>query len=163
MTIPDRQDDKDAVGQLLQLVLDAVVTTFAQANEPLPARQYVTTGMAAVDCDQVTVAGTQLYYGVPGGDPNQPQKCDGPRTCVMTIQIFRKSACNGGPRGTLAPTPEAMTADAMQTSRDGWLLLDSAGNINTGTLNTFYIGDVNLLQPEGEYVGVQLNLTITVP
>lgn len=163
MLIPDRQDDKNAIGALLQIMLDAVVGTFAHENEALPARQYVTIGLPVVDCEQLTVSALQVYYGTPGSDPNAMQRCDGPRTCVVVIQLWRCDASPTGARGTTAPLPADLTKSALQTARDAWILMDSPSEINANTLGTGYMGEVHFLEPQGGYVGVQMNLTITVP
>lgn len=162
-SIPDRQNDIDAVGSLLQRMLEAVIGTYEQANVELPKRRYVTYGLAAADCEQVTVACGQIYNGLPGSDPNQVQRCDGPRTCTMVVTIFRKDACGSGPRGQGVPTPDSLTANALVFARDAWLLLDACKAVDAAGLHTGVISEVSPIDASGGYVGATMNVTITVP
>lgn len=163
MTAPSREDDQDALGQFLLLTLDTVVGVYEHARVDLPPRRYVAYGGVAADCEQLTVQLGQVYAGLPGSDPNVVQRCDGPRTAVMVVQLFRKAPVASGPRGTGAPTADEITASALRSTRDAWLMLDAAGAVDAAGWNTGVMAEVVPIDTSGGYVGVNMTLTAAVP
>lgn len=161
--IPGRDADQEAVGQLLLLALQSIVNVYDHARVPLPDRRYVSYGAVAADCEQLTVQLGQVYPGTPGSDPNVVQRCDGPRTAVLVVQLFRKAPTASGPRGQGAPTPEALTAMALASARDSWLLLDAAHAIDAAGWNTGIISEVSPVDTSGGLVGASMTLTLQVP
>jgi len=163
VTVPDRQHDHDALGELLQLTLDRIVGTFEHARVDVPDRRYIAYGSVVADCEQLTVQLAQLYPGLPGADPSQVARCDGPRTAVLIAQLFRKAPVSSGPRGQGPPTADEITASTIRTVRDVWLMLDSAGAIDGAGWNTGVIAEVSPIDTSGGYIGVSMTLTLTVP
>lgn len=161
MTTPS--SDIDALSEMLFTALESVKSTFEQAHVQLPDRQYIAWGGVAVDCEQVTAQLIQVYPGNPGGDPNQPQRCDGPRTAVIAVQIFRCAPTPTGARA-VAPSPGRLNDSAQELARDAWLLLDSAHVFDAaGSWSSGLIADVSPVEPQGGYVGTTLTLTALVP
>ena len=58
---------------LLDGVLDTLVSVFSSYSVPLPSRQYWTVGEQAIDCEQLTVTLIQIYLGAPGDQASSPQ------------------------------------------------------------------------------------------
>jgi len=163
VTVPNRFNDIEALGQLLQVTLQSVVGTFESARIDVPVRRYIAYGSVVADCEQLTVQLAQLYPGLPGADPSQVARCNGPRTAVLIVQLFRCAPVASGPRGQGAPTSEAISESTLRTVRDVWLMLDSAGAIDAAGWNTGVIAEVSPIDMSGGYIGVSMTLTLTVP
>ena len=163
MTIPGRDNDLDALPQLLRLVLEKAELVFAGAQVELPERRFATFGNTPpVDCEQLSVSLIQLYPGSPGSDPNEVARCDGPRTAVLIVQLVR---CQPGPaaRGGQPPTAAAITAAASLMARDSWILLDVAQAVDAAGWNTGVIASVDPLETQGGFGGAAMTLTLAVP
>lgn len=154
------QDDVDALPNTLHTVLAKIVETFELAGVSLPERRYIWWGGTAHDCDQVTVSVIQFYLGAPGDPAIAPQRCDGPRTLVLSCQVVRKLPLPTGSRVTY-PSAAASSSYAEQRGRDAWLLLE-AGLKQCDIWGVGAIADVNPTEPQGEYQAVSLNLTLPV-
>lgn len=148
---------------LAHTVLDAIVGVYEQAGVDLPARRYVHFGGVAADCEQLTVQVDQLYSGTPGGDANAVQRCNGPRTAVLSVQLFRPEPTQSGTRGG-PPTPEQLDAAARQHLTDAVLLLDAAGEADNqqGQWGTGYIAEVSPVDASGGFVGIAMALSMQV-
>lgn len=162
MTIPGRDDDLEVLPELLQLTLDTLVGTFDQAGVDLPERQYIAFGDVVVDCEQLTVQFQQLVYGPPGGDPNSVQRCDGPRSVSLLVQLFRCVPTTNTPRGG-APTPEAIAASTKTHLRDAWLLMDALAQVDAATWKSGVVGEVSPVSPNGGFAGASLSIMLQVP
>lgn len=163
LPLPGEGADVEILPAYLQLVLDKVVGTFEQAGIELPERRYIAYGDVAADCEQLTVQFQQLYDGSPGGNPNAVQQCDGPRSVVMVVELFRCVPTTAGPRGG-PPSPEAMDASTVIFLKDAWLLLDSADQVSKASgWAPGFIVDVNPISPSGGFAGTRMNLTTLVP
>lgn len=147
------------VGALMQHILDKIVAVFDQAGVSLPERRFLHVGATAHDCEQVSVAFMQMYAGMPGGRIDEPQKCNSPRTTVLTIQVVRKVAMPEG-RAT-PPTAENLTAHTEAKTTDAWLLMDASMTAVDDYIGV--IADVTVTPPQGEYQAVSLNLSVGVP
>lgn len=163
MTLPGRDDDQEVLGQLLLLTLNSVVGVFEQADVELPDRRYISYGAVVADCEQLTVQLAQIYPGLPGADPNQIQHCNGPRTAVLVVQLFRQIPVASGPRGTGPPSPDQLTASALRSVKDVWLLLDGAGAVDAAGWGTGVIAEVSPIDASGGYIGASMTITLTVP
>lgn len=161
MTVPGRGNDLDALPELLQLVLDKLVATFETARVDLPARRYIAFGGVVADCEQLTSQLIQVYPGLPGADPNQVQKCDGPLTAVIVSQLFRKQPASSQ-RGT-PPTASEISAATRVVARDVWLMLEAAHAVDAAGWNTGLIAEVSPIEPQGGLGGCAMTLTLQVP
>lgn len=154
--------DVDSIARVLVTTLDAIVLTFERANVDLPARRYVHFGGTAADCEQLTVQLDQTYLGTPGGDPNALQRCNGPRTCAMSVQLWR-TAPSLGAKGQ-PPSALSLSEAAVSSSRDAWLLLDSLNQIDVDAgWGTGVIAEVSALPPQGNFRGLTMSLVVPVP
>jgi hypothetical protein len=87
------------VAEVAQMLLDGVVSHYADAGEPLPSRRYVAAGGArevAYDCEQVTVALSGIGWG-PSPDRSQGSQRTGTpmaalalRHAVFAVAVVRK-------------------------------------------------------------------------
>jgi hypothetical protein len=148
-------------------VLDAVAGGFEQAGVPLPERRFYSAGTPAIDCECLVVVLRQVYIGPPGDEAARPQRCDGPRTAMLEVQLHR---CVPQPKGPRATKPKDVTIDEYSEQRavDAWLLLDLAPMLDQwegpfapggpGVIATVDAGEV-----QGDYQAMVLNLTIQVP
>jgi hypothetical protein len=150
----------EAVADLMRRVLDEIVAVFEDAGATLPERRYIAVGPQAHDCAQVTVSFMQMYLGLPGQQQETLQRCDVPRSVVLSIQIARPIPAPAA----RASTPRAADISTMTETqtRDAWLLMDAA----LGPIHAFGFGalaDVGMTPPQGGYQAIVLNLITTVP
>ena len=82
-------DDAKNLANMLQGVLDRVITAYDSFNMPLPGRRYYTFGAPAVECEQIAVSFIQMYLGVPGDEATTPRRCHDPRSATLTISVSR--------------------------------------------------------------------------
>lgn len=162
-------EDQTAISRsiitLLQGVLDAVVSTYASAGIDLPDRRYWLLSEPVVDCEQVTVSLMQAYVGPPGDEASLPQRCDAVKTAVMQIQVHRCVPTTSA-RGK-SPTAAAIQGASEALAIDAFLLLDSANALEMWDISNGpglgVIATVEVLQPQGGYQAVLLNLTTAIP
>lgn len=152
------------VKNLLQNVLDSIVSIFDSYDVQLPSRQYWTVGQAAIDCEQLSVSLIQLYLGAPGDQAALPQRCNMPRSAVMTVVLAREIpvvGVNGRP-----PTAEKISEGAEISAVDAWVLMQSINVLDQWEPGTFGIGTIATLDipaPEGGFQAVTMQLTMAVP
>lgn len=152
------------VKAMLDGVLDSVVSIFQSYNVPLPTRQYWTVGEQAIDCEQLTVTLIQLYLGAPGDQASAPQKCNTPRSAVMTVSLAREIPTvgqNGRP-----PSYEKISQAAEISAVDAWVLMESVNLLDQWEPGSFGVGviaTVDIPPPEGGFQLVNMQLTMAVP
>ena len=152
------------VKSLLDGVLDSIVSVFQSHNVPLPTRQYWTVGEQAIDCEQLTVTLIQLYLGAPGDQASAPQKCNMPRSAVMTVSLAREIPTvgqNGRP-----PSYEKISQAAEISAIDAWVLMESINLLDQWEPGSFGVGviaTVDIPPPEGGFQLVNMQLTVAVP
>ena len=158
--------DADAknVVNLLQGLLDRVISTFESYSVPLPGRKYWTVGQEAVDCEQLVVILSQVYLGPPGDQASTPQRCHMPRTAVMTVSLSRAIPSvgqNGRP-----PTAEAIQNAARISAVDAWVMMSSINALDqweAGGYGLGVIATVDVAAPEGGFQTVNMQITMGVP
>lgn len=145
-------------------ILADIETAYGRAGVELPARRYWLMGSPVVDCEQLTLSVVQLYLGPPGDEAATPQRCDAPRTVVLQVQVHRcapVASKTGRP-----PTPEAIAAAAASLSTDALLLLDAAAGLDQWDPlgpGLGVIATVEVIDQQGDFHGVALNLTLAIP
>jgi hypothetical protein len=163
-SIADVSEDALNVKNLLQNVLDTVVSIFESHNVPLPNRRYWNVGQVAIDCEQLSVSLVQIYLGAPGDQASAPQKCNMPRSAVMTILIAREIpvvGVNGRP-----PSAEKISEGAEISAVDAWVLMQSINLLDQWEPGTFGVGTiatVDIPPPEGGFQLVTMQLTMAIP
>ena len=163
-SIADVSEDALNVKNLLQNVLDTVVSIFESHNGPLPNRRYWNVGQVAIDCEQLSVSLVQIYLGAPGDQASAPQKCNMPRSAVMTILIAREIpvvGVNGRP-----PSAEKISEGAEISAVDAWVLMQSINLLDQWEPGTFGVGTiatVDIPPPEGGFQLVTMQLTMAIP
>ena len=161
MTVPVQSGpEMRSIPDYLARVLETVVATFEQAGVPLPDRRYWTVGGVVADCPQLTVHLTQVYKGLPGDDPGEVQRCGGPRTVAMTVQLFRSVPLGNGRQ---PPSTTIIMRDSETSAIDAWLLLDAAEQVDAMGWNTGIMAEVNIAEPAGGLVGLTMMLTAPLP
>lgn len=151
--------DHEVVGALMEQVLEHIVQYFEAAGLEVPGRRYLNVGQTAHDCEQLTVSFQQIYAGAPGDRAETPQKCNSPRSVVLTIQTVRRVALPAG--RTTPPEPQEITDRTKQKTTDAWVMLDAALSLVDDYIGA--IADVTVTNPSGEYQATVLNLTVGVP
>jgi hypothetical protein len=138
---------------LMQGVLERVVSIYESHNVPVPARQYWTMGAPAIDCEQVVVSFVQMYLGAPGDEASTPQRCNVPRSAVLTITVARAIPTVG----QTGRTPTAV---------DSWVLMSSINLLDQWD-DTGYgpgvIATLNSQDAAGGFQTVTLQVTMVVP
>lgn len=160
----DVEEDAFAVSNMMQGILDRVVAVFQSYGVPLPDRQYWTMGTPAVDCAQVAVAFVQLYLGPPGDEASQPQRCNMPRTAVVTITISRQIPIVG--INGKAPSAGKIQDGSVISAVDAWILMSSLNLLDQweeGGYGPGVIATLNAQEPQGGFQSVSMNLTLAVP
>ena len=156
--------DAKNLANLMQNVLNAVITTYTSYTMPLPGRRYYTLGSPAIDCEQVTVSMLQMYIGTPGDEATSPRRCNDPRSVTLLVQVSREVPTvgqNGRP-----PSGDSIQDGAEISAYDAWILLDSASQLDSWEASGFGLGviaTVEVQAPEGGFQTVTLTLTAAVP
>jgi hypothetical protein len=159
--------DSDALNivNMLDGILDKVVSTFQSYSVPLPTKRYWSVGQAAIDCEQLVVTLVQAYLGPPGDQQSRPQRCNVARSAVILVTLAREipvMSVNGRP-----PSPEKITDGAKITAVDSWVLLQSMNLFDQWEGEYGYgvgvIGSVEIPPPEGGFQMVTLQLTMAIP
>jgi hypothetical protein len=164
VSVADVSEEALNVNNLLQNVLDTLVSIFDSYNVPLPNRRYWTVGQAAIDCEQLSVSLIQLYLGAPGDQASLPQKCNMPRSAVMTIVLAREIPVVG--TNGRAPTAEKISEGAEISAVDAWVLMQSINELDQWEPGSFGVGTiatVDIPAPEGGFQAVTMQLTMAVP
>jgi hypothetical protein len=162
--VADVSEDVTNIVDFMDNVLQRIVDTFESYNVPLPARQYWNVGQSAVDCEQLVVTLIQIYLGPPGDQASSPQRCNMPRTAVMTVTIAREIPVvgqNGRP-----PSAEKISQASQISAIDAYTLMQSInlfdvweeGGYGPGVIATADIGE-----PQGGFQLVSLQLTMAIP
>ena len=163
-SIADVSEDALNVKNLLDNILETVVTIFDSYNVPLPSRRYWNVGQVAIDCEQLSVSLIQIYLGPPGDQASMPQRCNMPRTAVMMITIAREIpvvGMNGRP-----PSPQKISEGAEISAVDSWVLMQSLNILDQWEPGTFGVGTiatVDIPPPEGGFQLVTMQLTMAIP
>jgi len=145
-------------------ILERVISVFESYAVPLPSRRYWTVGQSAIDCEQLTMALVQGYLGRPGDQQSQPQKCNMPRSATVLITIAREIpvvSINGRP-----PTAQSITDGAKISAVDAWVFLESLNLMDQWDGVGFgvgVIGSVDIPPPEGGFQLVTMTLTLAIP
>jgi hypothetical protein len=154
-------DDKDDIGNTLDRILFSIEATFEQANVALPERRYFHAGgdgSTVHDCEQLTIAFSQVYQGLPGAQGIEPEKCDAPLSGVFVIELVRcvpdKLYTKG--KQTRVPQPADLSMHAKVQGIDAYLLMQAGllvGNDAFGSM-------VNVVPglPSGAYQAMTMEL-----
>lgn len=150
---------------MLQGVLDRVVDVYANAGVDLPERRYWTLASTPADCEQVVVIFVQAYIGPPGDEATQPQRCDGPMTASLQVQVTRcipTISAKGRP-----PTLEQIQAGAAPLVVDAYVLLRAAAELEQWDAGEGYglgvIATVDAGEPQGGFQAVTMNISMAIP
>jgi hypothetical protein len=150
---------------LLDGVLARVVSIYESYGVPLPMRRYWTMGTPAEDCEQLVVSFVQAYMGLPGDEASRPQKCNMPKSAVMTISLTR-SIPVVGPNGK-APSGDSIQKAAGVSAVDSWVLLDSLRLLDQWDDDYIsgpgVIATVNVPDPQGGFQTVNMQVTMVIP
>lgn len=167
MAIVDISQVDDAalnIVDFLDGVLERVEATFQSFNVPLPSRRYWTVGQTAIDCEQLVVTLVQVYLGPPGDQASAPQRCNMPRTAVLTVTIAREIPVvgqNGRP-----PSAEKITDGSKISAIDAYVLMSSINSLDmweTGGYGVGVIATADITPPEGGFQVVNMQLTMAIP
>lgn len=164
MDITEVSSDSLNLLHMMDGVLEKVCSVFQSYNVPLPARQYWTLGSAVIDCDQVVVSLNSLYLGPPGQSMNEPTRCNMPRTAILTISIARNFPVvgqNGKP-----PSGDKIEQASYSSAIDAWVLMQSLNLFDQwddGSYGLGVIANVDVVEPEGGFQVVNMELTLAVP
>ncbi len=161
----DIDPDAMSVVNLMGGILDRTVAIYASFGVPLPTRRYWTMNTPAIDCEQLVVSFIQLYLGPPGDEASQPQRCNMPRTAVVTITIARAIPVVGS--GGLAPSSSKIQSGAEITAVDAWVLMSAVNSFDqwdeSGYGGPGVIATLNTQEPQGGFQTITLQLTLAVP
>lgn len=160
----DIDPDAFALRDLLQGILDRVVSLYAADNIPIPARQYWTMGTPAIDCEQLVVSFIQMYLGSPGDEASRPQRCNVPRSAVVAISIARAIPVVGMSGG--APKASKIQDGAEILALDAWTLMSSVNLLDQWDETGFGLGVIATLtgqEAAGGFQTTTLQITMAVP
>lgn len=160
----DVDEDAFAVSNMMQGILDRVVSIYQSYGVPLPERQYWTMGTPAVDCAQVAVSFVQMYLGPPGDEANQPQRCNQPRTAVVTVTVSRQIPIVGV--NGKAPSADKIQEGSIISAVDAWVLMSSINLLDQWEEHGFGLGVIatlNAPEPQGGFQTISMQLTMAVP
>jgi hypothetical protein len=145
-------------------VLERVVSVFTSYSVPLPSRQYWTMGNPVVDCEQLVVSFIQMYLGTPGDQASQPQRCNMPKSAVLQISLARPIPTvgqNGRP-----PADEKIQEGSYISAVDAWVLMDAMKTLDVWdetSLGMGVIATIDAPTAEGGFQVINMNITMVVP
>lgn len=158
------EPDAYSVRDVMQGVLDRVVSIYASFGVPLPSRQYWTMGLPATDCEQLVVSFVQMYLGAPGDEASNPQRCNQPRSIVMQVAVSR-AIPSVGQTGRV-PTADKIEAGSEISAVDAWVLMSSINLLDQWDEAGYGIGVIATLsstEPTGGIQTLVLQVTMAVP
>ena len=162
--ISNVSEDVTNVVDFLDEVLQRIIDTFESYNVPIPARRYWTVGQVAIDCEQLALTLIQIYLGPPGDQASTPQRCNMPRTAVMTVTLAREIPVvgqNGRP-----PSAERIQQAARISAIDAYTLMQSMNLLDAWEQGGFGVGVIataDIPEPQGGFQLVNLQLTMAIP
>jgi hypothetical protein len=157
-------EDATNLRDMMYGILERVETVFQSYNVELPARRYWSIGQPAIDCEQLVVSFIQMYLGAPGDEATSPQRCNVPRSAVVTISIARAVPIVSA--GGRPPTPEKIQQSSATSAIDAWVLMDAVKLFDMWDGSGYGLGviaTVEITPPEGGFQSVTMNLTLAVP
>lgn len=151
---------------LLDKVLEKVVEVYEDYNVPLPSRRFWTMGEVAIDCEQLAVSFVQVYLGRPGDQANEPQRCQMPRSAVLTISISRQVPIvgqNGRP-----PSDDKIQEASEIAAVDAWMFMELINKLDQwkeeeGDFGMGVIATADTSGFDGGFQTTAMQLTIAVP
>jgi hypothetical protein len=149
---------------LMDGVLEKTVEVFEEYNVPLPSRQFWTVGEPAIDCEQLVVSFIQTYLGLPGNQASEPQRCQSPRSVVLTISISREIPVVGV--NGKAPTGDKIEEASRIAVVDAWMFMELINKLDQWEPGEFGLGVIATADSSGFDGGFQttaMQLTMTVP
>ncbi len=164
---PGLAQDARSIVDMMDGVLERLVDGFSRYGVELPERRYWTTGNTSHDCEQVTVCLIQTYVGPPGDEASAPQRCEGPRTAVMDVQVVRcvpVGSAKGRP-----PTPGQIQDAAAVLATDTWVLLELAGSLEAWAGDAYpgaglgVIATVDCDPAQGGFQSSTMHVTMAIP
>lgn len=157
-------EDATNLRDMMNGILERVESVFQSYNVELPQRRYWTIGQPAIDCEQVVLSFIQMYLGAPGDEATSPQRCNVPRSAVVTISIARAVPIVG-PNGR-PPSPDKIQQAAAVSAIDAWVLMDAVRLFDMWDGSGYGVGviaTVDITPAEGGFQTVNMNLTLAVP
>lgn len=157
-------EDATNLRDMMDGILARVETVFQSYNVELPHRRYWAIGQPAIDCEQLVVSFLQMYLGAPGDEATSPQRCNVPRSAVVTISIARSVPIVSA--GGRPPTPEKIQQSSAVSAIDAWVLMDAVKLFDQWDDSGYGLGviaTVEITPPEGGFQSVTMNLTLAVP
>jgi hypothetical protein len=149
---------------LMDGVLEKTVEVFEDYNVPLPSRQFWTVGEPAIDCEQLVVSFIQTYLGLPGNQASEPQRCQSPRSVVLTISISREIPVVGV--NGKAPTGDKIEEASRIAVVDAWMFMELINKLDQWEPGEFGLGVIATADSSGFDGGFQttaMQLTMVVP
>lgn len=149
---------------MMDTVLQRVESVFTSYNVPIPTRSYWTMGQPVIDCEQLVVSFIQMYLGTPGDQAATPQKCEMPRTAVLTISIARPIPVVG--QNGRAPSADKIEEGSAISAVDAWVLMESMKELepwDETSLGMGVIATVDAPQQEGGFSVVNMQISLVVP
>jgi hypothetical protein len=162
--IDDISEDVTNIVDFMDNVLARLEDVFESYNVPLPARRYWTVGQPAIDCEQLVITLIQIYLGPPGDQAASPQRCNMPRTAVMSVMIAREIPVvgqNGRP-----PSAEKINDAAKISAIDAYTMMQSINVFDVwepGGYGVGVIATADIQEPQGGFQVVNLQLTMAIP
>ena len=149
---------------LMDGVLEKTVEVFEEYNVPIPSRQFWTVGEPAIDCEQLVVSFIQTYLGLPGNQASEPQRCQSPRSVVLTISISREIPVVGV--NGKAPTGDKIEEASRIAVVDAWMFMELINKLDQWEPGEFGLGVIATADSSGFDGGFQttaMQLTMVVP
>ena len=149
---------------LMDGVLEKTVEVFEDYNVPLPSRQFWTVGEPAIDCEQLAVSFIQTYLGLPGNQASEPQRCQSPRSVVLTISISREIPVVGV--NGKAPTGDKIEEASRIAVVDAWMFMELINKLDQWEPGEFGLGVIATADSSGFDGGFQttaMQLAMVVP
>lgn len=164
--ISDVSDDALNLKNLMDGVLERVENIYLSFGIPLPDRRYWLFGEPAIDCEQLVVSFVQMYLGTPGDEAATPQRCNVPRSVVLSISVARAVPVVSA--SGKAPDPKKIEEAAHIAAIDCWILLETVRSLDMwdefgGGVGPGVIATVETPTISGGYQQCTMQITMVVP
>jgi hypothetical protein len=162
--ITDVSSDALNLKNMMDGVLERIESVYASYNVPLPTRRYWTMGQPVIDCEQLVIGFIQMYLGTPGDQASTPQRCDMPKTAVVTVSVSREIPIvgqNGRP-----PSAEKIEEGSYFSAIDAWILMESMKVLDPWdetSLGMGVIATIDSPNTEGGFSVVNMQISMVVP
>lgn len=153
----------EGISEKAQLILDHLVTVFAECGVTLPTRQFIAVGgqgQTVHSSAQVTVSWEQAYSGLPQHQSQFPVRRTEPWTAVFVVEVVRDLPGMNN-RGT-EPSAETLSATAVSQMQDAQIMIEAGRRSFEDSWEGSGMADISASTPGGLLQAVTMTVMIVI-